>query len=368
MAEKPALEDLPSVGDEFRLLKGEKLLKAIKPHYMAFYDMYGIWVSVILVSVIFLLYGEQIAMIFGNPGLLVTQNIMGTFAPSENAIVDAVPFLTGVNSMVYSAIYPVNKAFGKYAQIPLWIGALFIMSIAFSVLKIDFKWAIMIPGTAIASLLLSIFLEIDAYYSYVFAMIISAAGMVLVELYRRAHNFYITDSRIVTQVEFISHKRNELEYDKINNLVIDQDLIARLFNFGVVIPITASGLGMGQDHALIALGAGGQSPLGGNVGVGVMGGRSINTPRARSMYSLFGIPEPEEIQHLISEQMRADNEAPLLREMSGILREIRDKDSGGRTPEYRETKTQAPAEPAKKYSKPAVKTGGKSEGNNSESW
>lgn len=311
--------------DDFLLHPGEKLYKIITPHYMAFYDMYLIWAAVIFFSVFFIFFGPHIAEMMGNPGAVISRGLLSYGDPSNtNKITNAIPMLPAFKSMVYSIAMPLNDAFEEYAQIPIWIGCLFALSMIVSVIKIEFKWSFLIPGTGIAALAIVLYNQWDARNAYLIAIGVSIIGMVLVELYRRAHKFYLTDSRVVTRVSFISHKRNELEYDKINNLVLNQDMVGRIFNFGVLIPATASGLGMGQDHAFMAIGAGGASPFGGVMGGGVIGGRSINTPRARSMYSLFGIPDPEKVQNLVSRLMREDNQAPLLREMTAILKEIRD--------------------------------------------
>ncbi|RLG41175.1 MAG: hypothetical protein DRN78_04580 [Thermoproteota archaeon] len=78
-------------------------------------------------------------------------------------------------------------------------------------------------------------------------------------------------------------------------MVVDISLLGRLFNFGTVIPLTASGLGVGQDLALA-----GTSVKVSRFEVGVAGGRGINVPRARTFLALYGVPDPENVSATIS--------------------------------------------------------------------
>ena len=306
---------------KLRLMKDEKLKKVLHPHPLSFYDMYFVWVYVILISLLFIVTGEQISEFLGNPMGYVLEIFVGSSGEVDNSL------LTGNVKDMFSSIHEqageVSTFVTEYSPVCLWITLLVAVSIGFSVMKISFKWIAILFGVGVVSMGLALALGLPAETTYFFGIIFSIIGMILVEKYRRSHIFFVTDYRIVTEVSFIDHKKNELGYDKINNLVLDQSLIARLFNFGTIIPVTASGLGMGSDIAMMTIGAG-RSGAGGMYGGAVTGGRTVQTPRVRSMYGLWGVREPEDIQNMISEYIREYTEAPYLKKMTEHLADMRD--------------------------------------------
>jgi hypothetical protein len=304
------------------LHEGETLHKILHPHPLSFYDMYFIFVYVILVSLLFISAGYELSELLGNPMSFILEFLAPT--PSGDQQVFLPVNIEETIMSLSETASEIDEFVNEYSPVMLWITLLIAVSVVFSVLKISWKWIGILAGVGFGSLLLSIALELPGEASYYFGIFFSIIGIILVDKYRRSHVFYVTDYRIITEVTFIDHKRNELGYDKINNLILDRTLIARIFNFGTIIPVTASGLGMGSDLALITVGAGRQTSGGTMYGGAITGGRTIQTPRVRSMYGLYGVEYPEEIQHLISKFIREYTEAPYLKKMTAHLDEMKE--------------------------------------------
>ncbi|MFH1055209.1 MAG: PH domain-containing protein [Candidatus Altiarchaeota archaeon] len=306
------------------LMKDEKLLMEIKPHYLAFYDMYLIWAWIIILSLVFITFGEELSQFLGNPMLFVTEQFESRTSVSDGNLLKNIPLFSNTMGWTNEFIVPINDFMRSYTPVGLWISVIFASAMAISVLKIEWKWIGLMVGVGVVSMLLALYLEFPAEASYYFGIAFSILGISGVQMYRDCHRFYITDRRIVTEVRFTAYKRNELSYDKINNLILEQGILGRMFDFGTIIPVTASGLGMGSDFSAVTLGAAGQVQGGPTVGVGVTGGRTVQTPRVRSMYGLYGVQEPEKVQRLLSEHMHAYVEAPYLRKMTEQLDELKD--------------------------------------------
>lgn len=311
--EKPKIE----------LMQGENIVKVLKPHFLAFWDMYLIWVWVILLSVVFMLYGQALVDYTFNPLKYFESTFEQFFAPTDNAMLKAMPLIPAAREQIYKNLDPAQLLTSQYSVVSLWITALVLSSFVVSVFKIEFKWVAIMVGIGVVSGATTYYLDAAPEVSFYLGILYSLIGMVLVEIYRQAHIFYITNYRIVTEVDFLHHKKNELSYDKINNCVMDQSVVGSIFNFGTVIPVTASGLGMGTDYAEVSLGAAGQKG-GWLFGGQVTGGRSIQTPRVRSMYALYGVVDPEDIQKIVTTFLHEYVQAPYLKKVNEQLDQLRD--------------------------------------------
>ena len=127
-------------------------------------------------------------------------------------------------------------------------------------------------------------------------------GFFVVEFYRRGHRYYITDQRIIITKKFVSKEERILRYEAITDVVVHKGLMGRIFDFGDVIPITMSGLGLGEDLAGVAVGKE-VKKLG--VEMAAVGGRTVKVPRARTFMQLFGVPDPERVRNVIN-KLRAE--------------------------------------------------------------
>jgi membrane protein YdbS with pleckstrin-like domain len=126
----------------------------------------------------------------------------------------------------------------------------------------------------------------------------SVMGIILTEIYRRGHAYVVTNYRVIMRKGFIRKEERELMYDKITDIYLNQGILGRLFNFGTVIPVTASGFGLGEDSAQ-AFTATAVSSEKGMMAGGFGGRRSAQGPRVATHFSLFGIPDPRKVRIIL---------------------------------------------------------------------
>ncbi len=130
-----------------------------------------------------------------------------------------------------------------------------------------------------------------------YSVAISIIGFLIVEIYRRSHQYIITNLRIILMSGYITKTELSIRYDKIT-VFGKQSILGQIFNFGTIIPITQSGLGLGSDQSLAAGGlmlGGKKAKLLGIAG----GGKEVQTPRSRSSYELHGVHPYRDIKNLI---------------------------------------------------------------------
>ncbi len=263
-------------------IRQPSVIKVLKPHPLAFTYLYVLWFYIIVLSIIFYIYHDSIES--------------------------------------YAATLPVLGSMIKgYATITLWALVIIIPMLIVSVLKIAWKYFIL-------GILLGVILPIILWYFkqplyptlYYVGICIGVLGIITVELHRRAHRYIITDRGLIMEYRGLKTTRREILYSNITDIVMEKGILGRIFNFGNLIPITASGLGLGEDSSHVAVGA--ATGKGVMVGGAVVGGRGVKVPRTRSFYMLYAVPKPEEVYNIIVEAMRATEEAPYLRKILDTLR------------------------------------------------
>ncbi|MEM3382712.1 MAG: PH domain-containing protein [Nitrososphaerales archaeon] len=270
-----------------KLNEDEELLKSLRPHPLAFLDFYAIFLYVIIISSFFIFYREDIIAWLENIYLL---------------------------GLLKDQIF-----------ILIWSALIIVPFLAIAILKITWRWfffAIILVFTGIALVFLY---NLPSYYMQMPSIVASILGLILTEFYRRGHAFYITDQRIISELRFLSYKRRELTYGKINDLALTKGVLGRIFNYGTIFPITASGFGLGEDLAAATVGVGASSKKGVGGGIAVSGGRTVSIPRGRSSYVLFGVSNPDEVYSLISKHIHGYEEAPYLKKILEELKSQKEK-------------------------------------------
>ena len=264
------------------LLKGEKILKTVKPHPFAFLDLYSISLYLLVVSLFFIFNYSQ--------------------------IVSIIPILDVLFPWITFNIF--------------WWLSLIIPGIIISLFKINWRWFALFVLIGILLTFIQVYFSLDSEFKTMnmILFVIGIFGMILTELYRRSHLYTITSKRIILENEFIGRNTRELFYDKINDLVLKQGFIGKVFDYGSIIPLTGNELGEGQDISLVSAGTDIEPKKGPKIRVNVGGGKTITIPRTKSYYELHNVPDPENIYKLISEQINKYQEAPYLKK---ILKEIK---------------------------------------------
>ncbi|MCP8321225.1 MAG: PH domain-containing protein [archaeon] len=269
---------------KMQLNEDEELVKSLRPHPLAFLDFYAMFFYMLIISAIFIFYREQIL------GWLESIALLGLLK--------------------------------EQLFILLWGAFITLPFLAIAILKITWRWFFFAIILVITGIAIVLYYNLPSYYMQIPSIIASAIGLILTEFYRRGHVFHITNQRIVSELRFLSYKRRELTYGKINDLALTKGILGRLFNYGTIFPITASGFGLGEDLAAVTAGMGG-AKKGVGAGIAVSGGRTVSVPRGRSSYVLFGVRDPDEVYKTISKHIHEYEEAPYLKK---ILEELRKKE------------------------------------------
>ncbi len=270
-----------------KLNEDEELVKSLRPHPLAFVDFFAIFLYLLIVSLIFVFYRGQIL-----------------------AWLEGISLLSLLKDQLFTL---------------LWGALIVVPFLAIAILKITWRWFFFALILVITGVAIVLFYDVPSYYMQIPSIIASIIGLILTEFYRRGHFFHITNQRIISELRFLSYKRRELTYGKINDLALTKGILGRIFNYGTIFPITASGFGLGQDLAAVTAGMGVASKKGVGGGVAVSGGRTVSIPRGRSSYVLFGVRRPDEVYEIISKYIHGYEEAPYLKKILDELKSQKEK-------------------------------------------
>ena len=278
------------------LLEGEKVLAKVQPHPVSFWPYYAFFLYYLITGA-YVIYEKDAIINWAS----------GTVAQFLGPI--------GID-VVFIAIW--------------WI-ILIIPALIFSVLKISWRWIIFYVFLAALGTYVIIKMKASVIDLYYVTIGVSVIGIILTDLYRRGHEYILTNYRIITRLGFLGHKERDLLYSKITDVILEQGFLGRILNYGTIIPLTPSGLGTGEDLAKVAVGVGAakKTPAGEiGTGVAVEGGKTVTVPRGRSSYILYGIPNPEKIKRIIDEQRIKKEEAPYLQRTVELLEKLVEKEEG----------------------------------------
>jgi len=263
-----------------RLLEGEDLVMTLRPHPLAFMRYISLCIYFIAVGVAFYtLWGEL-------------------------AKIASVSML------------------GLPLTLILWWGLLLVAPIVVGLFHITF-WPLLCAiglGAMGTALVLYGAMPLSSLSSFTIAG--GIIGLFIVEAYRRGHRYHVTNRRIIMSKRFITKSERYVYYEDIKDVVSEKGILGRIFNFGNVNVLTASGLGTGIDLAGLGVSSGGHVKRIG-LDVTLMGARGVTVPRARPHFQLFGVPRPEDVAHEIEELRASWKAVPYLRRIAGTAEQIR---------------------------------------------
>lgn len=258
-----------------KLLDGEKVEMELKPAKLAFIKHY-------LCSIVYLLIAGLLWYVFSSSGFL---DIASKISLSYKVF----------GALIFSAFYLVSG---------------FVIALGF-IHKVPF-----FANIALVIIGLCLFFHFNfesVFFFPAFSVICAAISFLIVTLYAGSHTFYITNERIILKKRFIQRDSREIFYEKISDVSLHQGIFGRIFNFGNVVPVTQSGFGMGSSTSFAGAGA----STGKKVRFGIFGGgaKSIDEPRSRTYYQLFGVENPNGVKDQVIKHMHAHSPIPYLERM-----------------------------------------------------
>jgi len=280
------------------LIEGEKILKKTHPHFLSMFHLYVMWGFLIFFGIATIQFREPITVwihelpqgkslftpiffaLWGSM-LLFPAVIISFFRINFRWFFFSVAlFVSGIIAFAYRA--EITTGLQGFIQNSSWLANSYAM--------VEEQWS------------LKEILRPDEIHNYLLT-IVGFIGLIASNSYRRSHRYYLTNRRIIARFGFVSKRERDLLYSKIDDLVLQQDLLGRIFNYVTIIPISASGMGTGSDQVLAMGGLEAKIPGGPTMKVTIGGGRSVTIPRAPSFYALYGVSSPQEIKSVILKEM-----------------------------------------------------------------
>jgi len=252
------------------LLHGEELEEVLRPHPLSFIKYHLLSVYLFIVSV----------ALNGLYSHLQANLSPSGFLSSIFGLISEMPAQDAILLVVFWALLIVGGIlFG-----PLWGGRMPL---------------ILMAGLGLVGTFLELYYQYPPFTKLWMLILAAASGIVITEINRRSHTYLITNYRIVARKGFVRREKRDLIYGGINDVCVNQGLMGRIFNFGTVVPVTASGLAsaraLSEEMARVQ-----QSEL-------------------EKHFSLYGVPKPGKVRSLIiSRQLRA-RETSILKEMEERL-------------------------------------------------
>jgi len=265
----------------FALMDNEEVILETRPHLLSMVGLMLFWIALAVMGVLFIVYYHDLKGLF-----------------NDYLKYDFLDFLS-------------NKAYGA-----VWVAAILLPLVVMAIFRINFKYVVVLLLLLAARFfiwwkgreMLGIPEDPHPHIENYMLIAVGVIGAVGVEIFRRGHRYYVTNMRILYRFGSLMKSERSTLYSKIDDLILQQGILGGIFNFGTVIPITSTGLGMGQDMAIAGAGVGG-GKAGAAAGLFAAGGKSQNVPRELSMYVLYKVPYPEEARDMVLEEMAA-REAP----------------------------------------------------------
>ncbi|WGI17816.1 PH domain-containing protein [Methanonatronarchaeum sp. AMET-Sl] len=284
------------------LMDDEELVEELAPHPLSFIGLYLVFLYPIVLGVIFSIYHEDLVVYFSDLFLFETA--------------------------------------GVWTTISIWWVFLIVPAIIIALLRITWKWLALYIGLAVVLTLLKMYTWVELPHMNYILVIFGLVGLVFSEYYRRQHRFYLTNNRLITELSFFGKKTRSLMYSRINDLVIQKSVLGNWFDYGTILPITASGFGLSDDMSMAGAGFGGSSSrFGGGLGFG--GLKGMQDARGRPYYILYGVKEPERIYKKISEYIHLTEASSYLKKISSDVERLRehniDEEVGGANTENTES-------------------------------
>lgn len=271
-----------------QLLKNERVVEELQPHPASFWPFYVFFLYYVVAGALIILYREQI-------DAWVRLTVLGLLGQ------------TGVD----------------FFYMLVWWGIIIVPALIFSVLRISWRWLILYTLLAVVATYAAYRYNVPPATLYYVTIGLGVLGVILTDLYRRSHKYILTNMRIISTLGFIGMKTRDVFYSRLTDVFVEQDLLGRIFNYGTVIPVTASGIGTGEDVARVEIGGGVKAkgaPVGGGIVVG--GEKSVRVARGRSSFVVFGVPNPDKVRQTVLEFLAESESAPYLKKAVDLLEKI----------------------------------------------
>lgn len=213
-------------------------------------------------------------------------------------------------------------------RLVIWVVALLVFGIAVSVLLI--RWSFLVAYILVIAGALYLSLQApdagaNPFFLPVYSVIAALVGMALVDLYRRTHTYAVTDLRLILRAGILTKSERSVLFEKVTDLETKQGILGRIFGYGDIIPVTASGIGTGAEESFAGGGAGATAKEG-QVGGGLFAGgaRKVAVARARTYAELHGVTPFRRVRTLVQQLLQEHSMIYYAKDQRDILRDMRE--------------------------------------------
>ena len=224
------------MGPLFGLVSGEKLNHVVKPTIFAFWSMYMLGIVVFLVHMLFFWAGN--------------------FDPGEEAnfLVDMIDMVAeSAPTVAYTILMLVVLWFNRMLNVGTsgkgFSFLLFFIAIIPSLIELD---------DVLQSFGITDKAVLPSWFEYSFLLwgIGWGAFIIMFTIWtQRSYTYAITSQAVILQQDFMmSRSRRRFLFDNIREINVIQGAIGKTFNFGSVIPMTGTGLGIQESTTGVAAG------------------------------------------------------------------------------------------------------------------
>jgi hypothetical protein len=305
---------------KFSLISGEEVLIATKPSVFAFFSMYVLAVVVGLVHFAFNFYSAMDApenWILASLKEFITTDL-GRAIGFPILIMLVAWFNRWVNistsgrwytsSLILIAVFPFLLAMNDF------IGGLI------DNYPLDF-----LP---------------DRYNYEIMGIVWTIVLILFTTHYTRSFNYAVTSDGIIFKRQFMmSRSQRRMLYDNITEVNLSQGPIGTMLRFGSVLPMTASGLGLGDESVGISAAAGMAPSADSNDDAATVATkglfklifgiltaqRTIRSLRPDPSNCFYNISKPDVVKHMINEMHKEKSQSSQLGELKDLLAQSLDK-------------------------------------------
>ena len=123
----------------------------------------------------------------------------------------------------------------------------------------------------------------------------SSTWLFFIELQRRSYRYFVTRRSVVVSGGLLRRVERHVSGEAISDVIVVRPILGRLFNFGHIVVVTPSQLGLGETYSL---GGGGVFSKRG-AGVLVGGGRAIREVLVKPWNCIYGVKNPGRVREYI---------------------------------------------------------------------
>lgn len=261
----------------------------------------------------------------GSPGeaSAAMSQFMGTLTTATSGIGDAATVTILLIAPV--GIFLLFTGIGWVLRVAeIWTGAILTLGMS-GVAALILAGA---PGhMAISAKYLILLLQWIAFLVQPFSILAAILVLFGVEKFRRSISYTITQDNIVIRGGNITMQEHSLPNHLIGRVVLEQDLISTVFNYGTIIPQSVTR--WGSEVSFRGIGAAGQRD---SFGLGIGYAHAREEASRYPLDCLFGIPEPKTAQQILEKMMyrpvqREEEQIAYLKTLCEMQRRAHDETS-----------------------------------------